>query len=118
MTKILLVPILVVLASCVPTEPEPDKFTAIAEEWQGANIQEMIRVWGDPKIFEQARTDGEDGVARWTYFFGGGAPSSGSGGYRMRCDATAYFDSNGFIFDIEVVSQRCTSRSMDKLRRP
>jgi len=102
----------------MPTESEPDKFTMIAEEWQGANIQEMIRVWGDPRILNEASTDSEDGVARWTYFFGGGTPGTGGGSKRSRCDATAYFDSNGFIFDIEVISQNCISRSMDKLRRP
>ena len=39
----------------------PDDFTITAEEWQGANIKEMIRVWGDPKTLKRA---GDEGPAK------------------------------------------------------
>ena len=121
MKKILLTLVLTVLASCSSTEPAPDKFTLIAEEWQGGNIQEMIDVWGNPKTLEQATADGENGVARWRYVSGGDSPDPGRGSQRSRCEATAYFNANGFILDIEVFSQRCNKiwqRSLEKLRRP
>ena len=118
MKKILLTLVLTVLASCSSTEPAPDEFMIIAEEWQGGNINEMIAVWGDPKVLKQASPDGEDGVARWLHFYSGGAPSTGAGMRRSRCDATAFFDANGFITGIEIVSQHCNRKSVDKLRRP
>lgn len=118
MRKTQLILVLVVLAACSSTETSPDKFTIIAEEWQGGNINEMIAVWGNPKVLKQANADGEDGVARWVHFYGGGAPSTGGGFRRSRCDATAFFDANGFITEVEVVSQKCNRKSVDDLKRP
>lgn len=45
-----------------------DVFTDIAKEWQGAQIKEMIEVWGDPKILNQESSSGGDGTATWAYF--------------------------------------------------
>ena len=121
MKKILLILVLTALAACSSMEPAPDEFTTIAKEWQGANVQDMINVWGNPKSLKQASADGEDGVARWQHFFGGSSVGTGGGSHRTRCEATAYFGANGFISDIEVISQNCTSRklrSMKELRRP
>ena len=42
MKKTLLTLVLTTLASCSSVKPAPDEFTIIAEEWQGANINEMI----------------------------------------------------------------------------
>ena len=61
MKKSLLILVLTVLAACSSTETAPDEFTIIAEEWQGGNINEMIAVWGNPKVLEQVSADGEDG---------------------------------------------------------
>ena len=118
MKKTLLTLVLTALAACSSVKPAPDEFTIIAEEWQGANINEMIQVWGNPRILEQVSADGEDGVARWIHYYGGGPPSTAEGMRRSRCDVTAYFGANGFISEIEVVSQYCKSRSVSKLRRP
>ena len=121
MKKTLLIFVLTALAACSSTEPAPDKFKLLAEEWQGGNIQEMIDVWGNPKTLKQATTDGEDGVARWRHVSGGDSPDAGRGSQRSRCEATAYFNANGFILDIEVFSQRCNKiwRSyLERLRRP
>jgi len=118
MKKTLLTLLLTALAACSSVEPAPDEFTLIAEEWQGANINEMIQVWGDPRILEQVSANGEDGADRWIYYYTGGAPSTGPGMRRSRCDVTAYFGANGFISEIEVVSQYCKSRSVGDLRRP
>ncbi len=61
MKKSLLILVLTVLVACSSTETAPDKFTIIAEEeWQGGNINEMIAVWGNPKVLKQASADGED----------------------------------------------------------
>lgn len=118
MKKSLLILVLTALSACGSTETAADEFTIIAEEWQGANINEMIAVWGNPKVLKQASADGEDGVARWVHFYGGGAPSTGGGSRRSRCDATAFFDANGFINEVEVVSQNCGGKSVGDLRRP
>ncbi len=122
MKKTLLILVLTALAACSSTKPAPDRFASIAEEWQGANIQDMIEVWGDPKSLKQASADGEDGVALWQYMSGGGSPGTGGGSRRSRCEATAYFGAEGFISDIEVISQRCNtmvrSYELKKLRRP
>ena len=122
MKKTLLFVVLTALSACSSTEPAPDRFASIAEEWQGGNVQDMIEVWGDPKTLKQASADGEDGVARWQYISGGGSPSTGGGSRRSRCEATAYVDANGFISNIEVISQRCNgivrSHAMEELRRP
>ena len=122
MKKTLLILVLTTLAACSSTAPAPDEFKLLAEEWQGGNIQEMIDVWGNPKTLKQASTDGYDGIARWQYISGGGSPSTGGGSRRSRCEATAYFNANGFISDIEVISQRCNgivrSHAMEEMRRP
>ena len=122
MKKTLLILVLTALSACSSTEPAPDRFASIAEEWQGGNIQDMMQVWGDPKSLKQASADGEDGVARWQFISEGGSMSSEGGGLRSRCEATAYFSANGFIVDIEVISQRCNrtvrSYAMEDLRRP
>ena len=122
MKKTLLILVLTALAACSSTAPAPDRFTSIAEGWQGGNIQDMIDVWGDPKTLKQAGTDGEDGVARWQHIFGGNSVGTGGGSHRSRCEATAYFNANGFISHIEVISQRCNgvvrSHALEELRRP
>ena len=121
MKKTLLIFVLTALAACSSTEPAPDNFKLLAEEWQGGNIQEMIDVWGNPKTLKQATTDGADGVARWQYVTDGDSFNAGRATQRVRCEATAYFNANGFILDIEVFSQRCNKiwqRSLEKLRRP
>jgi len=119
MKKTLLILTLTALAACSSTVPKPDKFTVIAEEWQGGNIQDMINLWGDPKSLKQAGTNAYDGVAHWQYIYGGSSVGTGGGSHRSRCDATAYFNANGFISVIEVVSQRCNKlRSIEALRRP
>ena len=121
MKKILLILVLTVLAACSSTQPKPDEFTTIAQEWQGANIQDMINIWGDPKSLKQAGPDAYDGVARWQYIYGGSSVGTGGGSHRSRCEATAYFNANGFISHIEVISQRCDERklrTMKKLHRP
>ena len=114
MKKTLLILVLTALAGCSSMEPAPDEFTTIAKEWQGGNIQDMIDVWGDPLVLEQVGADDSDGFARWVHYFGGDVR-------RTRCEATAYFGASGFISDIEVISQNCSSRrlrSMKNLRRP
>jgi hypothetical protein len=121
MKKSLLILVLTALSACSSTETAPDEFTTIAEEWQGGNIQDMIDVWGDPKTLKQAGADGDGGVARWQHISGGGSPSTGGQSRRSRCEASAYFDTSGFISEIEVVSQNCSSRklrAMKDLRRP
>jgi hypothetical protein len=121
MKKSLLILVLTVLVACSSTETAPDEFTIIAEEWQGGNINEMIAVWGDPKVLKQAGAGGEDGVARWQHISGGGSPGNGGESRRSRCEASAYFDASGFISDIVVISQNCDARklrTMKELRRP
>jgi hypothetical protein len=122
MKKSLLILVLTALVACGSTEPAPDRFASIAEEWQGGNVQDMINVWGDPKSLEQAGADGYDGVAVWQYIYGGSSVGTGGGSHRSRCEATAYFNANGFISNIEVISQRCNgivrSHAMEELRRP
>ena len=90
MKKTLLTLVLTALAACSSTEPAPDRFTLIAKEWQGGNIQDMINVWGNPKTLKQAGTDGEGGVARWQHISGGGAPSTGGGSRRSRCEVVSH----------------------------
>ncbi len=60
MKKSLLILVLTVLVACSSTETAADEFTIIAEEWQGGNINEMIAVWGNPKVLSQQSRD------RWT----------------------------------------------------
>lgn len=116
MQKFLLILVLTALAACSSTGPKPDEFTTIAKEWQGGNVQEMIEVWGDPRVLEQVGADDSDGFARWVHYFGSAAQ-------RTRCEVTAYFGASGFISDVEVISHNCTSRSlrskaMKDLQRP
>jgi len=59
MKKSLLILVLTALSACGSTETAPDEFTIIAEEWQGGNINEMIAVWGNPKLLRQSSADGE-----------------------------------------------------------
>jgi hypothetical protein len=121
MKKSLLILVLTVLAACGSTETAPDEFTIIAEEWQGGNIQDMIDVWGDPRTLKQAGADGEDGIARWQYIFGGGSPGIGGESRRSRCEATAHFGASGSISEIVVISQNCDEhklRTMKELHRP
>ena len=116
MKKTLFFVVLTALAACSSTEPKPDEFTTIAKEWQGGNIQDMIDVWGNPRVLEQVGVDDSDGFARWVHYFGGELR-------RTRCEETVYFGASGFISDVEVISHNCTSRSlrsktMNDLRRP
>jgi len=110
------------LVACA-SGPEPakvDVFTDIAKGWQGAQIKEMIEVWGDPKILNQASSSGGDGTATWTHFAGAWPAGISGAARRMRCEATASFNSQGTITAVDVVSQYCRPdrrSNMEDLRR-
>lgn len=125
MRVITIAALLLFLTSCssTPETPstEPDmRFERIASEWQGAHINDMIRVWGDPRLLEQNDERGGEGSAMWAIF-------SKYTDRRTRCEATATFDAAGLIRDIEVVSINCPPPrrfswredwDIEQLRRP
>ena len=97
-----------------------DVFTDIAKEWQGAQIKEMIEVWGDPKILHQESPSGGNGTATWTHFGRSWRGGVSGAARRMRCEATASFNSQGTITAVDVVSQYCKpdrGSNMEHLRR-
>ena len=112
----------VALVACA-TGTEPKKiegFTDIAKGWQGAQINGMIEVWGDPKILNQASSSGGDGTATWAHFAGSWGGGVSGAARRMRCEATASFNSQGTITAVDVVSQYCRpdrGSNMEELRR-
>ena len=111
---------LTLVACASGSEPtKVDVFTDIAKEWQGAQIKEMIEVWGDPKILNQESPSGGAGTATWSHVAGRAGGLSGSA-RRMRCEATASFNSLGAITAVDVVSQNCKPgrrSNMEDLRR-
>lgn len=111
----------VLLAGCAgQNDPRADDvFTNIARGWEGAHINDMIHVWGDPRLLEQDDEQGGAGFARWAIF--------SKYEDRARCEATATFDDAGLIRDIEVVSVNCPPKrrvswrenwNIEQLRRP
>ena len=110
------------LVACASgSEPaKVDVFTDIAKEWQGAQIKEMIEVWGDPKILNQASSSGGDGTATWSRFGPSWRGGVSGAARRMRCEATTSFNSQGTITAVDVVSQYCKPdhrSNMEELRR-
>ena len=80
----------------------------------------MIEVWGDPKILNQASSSGGDGTATWAHFAGSWGGGVSGAARRMRCEATASFNSQGTITAVDVVSQYCKpdcGSNMEELRR-
>ncbi len=76
---------LTLVACASGSEPaKVDVFTDIAKEWQGAQINEMIDAWGDPKILNQASSSGGDGTATWTHFAGAWPAGISGAARRMR----------------------------------
>lgn len=109
------------LVACTsqPETRELDIFTSIAKNWQGANINEMIKVWGDPRTLNQESPMAGAGTANWAHFAGGGAVG-GPAVQRMRCEATVSFDAQGIITTIDVISQNCKPdrrSNMETIRR-
>jgi len=110
------------LAACA-TRSGPaaeDAFTQIARSWEGAPVEDMIRVWGNPRLLEQDEANGGAGSAMWAIF-------SKYEAQRTRCEATATFDAAGLIRNIDVVSVNCPPEraiswrenwDIDQLRRP
>jgi len=110
------------LAACA-THDGPaaeDAFTEIARSWEGAAVEDMIRVWGNPRLLEQDESQGGAGSAMWAIF-------SKYEAQRTRCEATAAFDATGLIRDVAVVSVNCPPErpfigrenwDIDQLRRP
>lgn len=93
------------LCSCsaAPVAKDPDPFTTIAMDWRGAQIDQMIRVWGAPRELQQYSPGGGGGKAMWQVFGGGDEE-------RSRCSATAWFDASGVITFVETVSQNCVAK--------
>lgn len=107
------------LVACAaePTVKDPDPFTSYAMEWRGAQIEEMIKVWGAPRELQQYSPEGGAGTATWRTFAGGDEE-------RSRCQATAWFDAEGTITFVETISQFCVPqrgspyfRNMEMLKR-
>lgn len=100
---VFLLAILVLSACASSTAPqEDDLFRSVALEWQGAHINEMIKVWGDPRQLEQFSPEGGAGVATWLVI--GQFDKD-----RSRCEATALFDHEGIIRSLDVISKNCTN---------
>jgi hypothetical protein len=70
------------LAACAsePATEEDNLFRSIALEWQGAHINDMIKIWGDPRVLKQYSPDGGAGLATWAVY-------SGYETQRIRCEA-------------------------------
>ena len=60
-----------VFAGCIGnpigTSDTPDEFVDAARSWEGANIQEMMSVWGPPNDGLREPSGGESGSARWQF---------------------------------------------------
>ena len=125
MRVIMMAALLMMFAACAsapePVTGTPDpRFEQIAEEWRGAHVNDMIQVWGDPRLLEQDEANSGAGSAMWAIF-------SKYEAQRTRCEATATFDAAGLIRNIDVVSVNCPPEraiswrenwDIDQLRRP
>jgi len=112
MKTIITLYMLAMLAACATEPAAPDPFTLMAEEWQGANINEMIQVWGSPRQLQE--TDDDGGVVRWAHY-------AGSDDRATRCVVVAEYDSSGIIYSIDVTSTNCDAtrnRNISELQRP
>jgi len=102
--------------STTPEVATPDPFTVIAREWQGAQIEDMIRQWGAPRELKQESETGGAGSATWVKFRGGSFSGDSSATSRTRCEAKAFFSSRGVIESIETVSRNCDEEGMFGIR--
>lgn len=116
--------LLAALAACASGAPRPDKFELMVMEWRGAHINEMAAVWGDAKesVLPNPQTGSTTGYVNWVIDRRGG--TSSGGGRRSYCSVTAFFDSEGVIAEIDVVSNDCGkfagggARGVPDLSRP
>jgi hypothetical protein len=122
MKNLTAVTLILLLSACAsaPATEDADLFTSMALEWQGAHINEMIEVWGDPRMLEQFSNETGAGTATWIVI--GQFDKE-----RARCQATALFDNDGVIRSLEVISKNCKNPSrgmpnfygdIDALKRP
>ena len=86
-----------------PVVKDADPFTTYAQEWKGAQIEDMIRAWGAPRELLQYSPEGGSGTAMWQAFSGGDE-------LRSRCQATVWFNGSGEITFVETLSQNCTPK--------
>jgi len=103
-----------ILSGCASTttDAEPDAFAAMAKEWQGAGIEEMIKVWGVPRTLQQEASTGGAGTAMWHMGTreGGTMSVNNTQTFNARqsvCEATATFDAAGVITMVETFNQNC-----------
>jgi hypothetical protein len=106
MKNLTLATLILLLSACAsaPATDDDDLFRSIALEWQGAHINEMIQVWGDPRMLKQFSQKTGAGTATWLVI--GQFDKE-----RARCEATALFDNDGVIRSLEVISRNCKNPS-------
>lgn len=97
------------LAACASTHPTYDRFELMAEEWQGAHVDEMLAKWGDPQETELPNEESgtEIGHLKWIIDVRPNGGIDGTAARRSHCEVTAWFGTDGFIYDIDVISNNC-----------
>ena len=112
MTQIFAIVFILVLTSCAQPGTEKvrryDDYSRAAMSWLGADIDEMVAIWGPPNKGFLPAYGKKRGVAGWE-----ARSSSGFGErkeIRYHCTSLAYFSSKGAILRIEVKHSRSCHR--------
>ena len=123
MTRLGWITCVALLTACAAERTDVDRnngeFTAAAQSWVGADVNDMIRVWGKPTS-QSSASPGKEGLVHWSVlgYRGGSAGSSPAG---SRCIVDAYTAADGTISRVEVTSRGCDEKfasRMHLLRRP
>lgn len=122
-TRLAWITCVALLCACAAERPIVDggtgQFADAARSWVGADVNDMIRAWGQPTS-QSSASPGNEGLVHWSVLGnrGGAADSSPAG---SRCIVDAYTAADGTISRVEVTSRSCDDRfasRMHLLRRP
>ena len=91
----------------------PGAFERAARSWEGAPVDEMITVWGQPSQFTDEHAKDGEGIAHWRSGGRGafGASQSNSG----RCAVDVWFAQDRIIRRVEVSGRGCDERYAERL---
>ena len=85
-----------------------------AMSWVGAEIDEMVAVWGEPNNLKIDPTENNDGLFRWreTRRLSGTNTSAGTNSYT--CIVEAYCGQDGTINRVETMTNNCDDLYTDE----
>ena len=123
MRTVTFVGLLALLPACGLTIEEEraaeDPFHQVVESWVGANVNDMIDVWGRPDTWQAYQSPDDPLRAHWEIRHLSGsslATTDGGGGRLVRtCEAFVVADAAGTILAAEAKTDRCVEFMGDRL---